>query len=482
MMRPIPSLLTLGLPLLLAGCGVPSVSRPNLTLPARFAAPPAPRAPGADALDRWWLLFSDAQLIALEDEALAHAPDARSALAVLDEARATRSKALLTYDVQGNATGSITRGQTTISGLGGGAFVMTPTGATTTSAGSFSPSWELDLFGRRDAARQAADADLTAATFTYHAALQSLSAQVATNLFQARGLSLQLAEARDTLRVARELADIGQRKARAGIGSQVDADSLLADRATAQANVLSLEAQLAVSRQTLLVLIGRAGAAPETLAVDGALGAPPDVPDATPATLLVRRPDVMQAEARLRSAMGTLRLNSLALLPKINLQGTTSINAIAGPAGYTTSLWSIASGLTMPVFDRARLLGDRRAQRARAEQAAIAYEKAVQSGFGEAQNQLATYGADRARLALLIEAEARARHAFDGQNAGYRAGVVDLTALLTSERTWRNARTSLSALRATTMSDAVNVFKALGGGWTPLDPNHPVTSFPDQKP
>lgn len=95
---------------------------------------------------------------------------------------------------------------------------------------------------------------------------------------------------------------------------------------------------------------------------------------------------------------------------------------------------------------------------------------------------MATYAADRARLSLLIEAEARAHHAFDGQNAGYRAGVVDLTSLLTAERTWRNSRTSLSALRATTLGDAVNVFKALGGGWTPLDPNNPVTSFPDQNP
>jgi len=480
MMRRIPSFLTLPALALLAGCGASSVSRPNLTLPERFATPQEAHAAPADMLDRWWLLFADPALTALEDEALAHAPDARSALAVLDEARATRSKALLAYDVQGNASGSFTRGQTTING--NSAFQMTPTGATSTTAGSFSPSWEIDLFGRRNAARQAANADLSAATFTYHAALQSLTAQVASNLFQARGLSLQLAEARDNLRVARELADIGQRKAKAGIGSMVDADSLIADRATAQANVLQLEAQLSVSRQTLLVLIGRAGASPETLAVDGALGAAPDVPEVTPATLLVRRPDVMQAEARLRSAMGTLRLNSLALLPKINLQGSTSISAIAGPAGYTTSLWSIASGLTMPVFDRARLLGEVRGQRARAEQAAIAYEKAVQSGFGEAQNQLATYGADRARLGLLIEAEARAHHAFDGQNAGYRAGVVDLTALLTAERTWRNSRNALSALRATTLTDGVNVFRALGGGWTPLDPNHPVTSFSDRNP
>jgi outer membrane protein TolC len=181
------------------------------------------------------------------------------------------------------------------------------------------------------------------ATFTYHAALQSLTAQVASNLFEVRGLSLQLAEARDSLRVARELAEIGVRKARAGIGADVDADSLIADRATAQANVVQLEAQLAVSRQTLLVLLGRAGAAPESLPVDGALGPPPDVPQTTPATLLVKRPDVMQAEARLRSAMGTLRLDSLALLPKINLQASTSISAIAGPAGYTTSLWSLAA-------------------------------------------------------------------------------------------------------------------------------------------
>jgi outer membrane protein TolC len=305
---------------------------------------------------------------------------------------------------------------------------------------------------------------------------------VATNLFEARGLSLQLAEARDNLRVARDLADIGERKAKAGIGADVDADSLIADRATAQANVVQLEAQLAVSRQTLLVLLGRAGAPPDGLATDDALGPPPAVPQTMPATLLVRRPDIVQAEARLRSAMGTLRLDSLALLPKLSLQPSASISAIAGPAGYTTSLWSVAAGVVMPVFDRARLLAEVRGQRARAEQAAIAYEKAVQTGYGEAQNQLATYAADRARLGLLVEAEARAHHAFDGQNAGYRAGVVDLTALLTAERSWRSSRTALSVLRATTLSDGVNVFRALGGGWTPLDPHHPVTSFPDRRP
>ncbi|HWU02144.1 MAG TPA: TolC family protein, partial [Novosphingobium sp.] len=352
----------------------------------------------------------------------------------------------------------------------------TSTSPATTSSGSFSPTWELDLFERRGAARQAADADLVTATFTYHAALQSLTGQVAADLFEARGIALQLAEARDNLRVARELAEIGQRKASAGIGANVDADSLAADSATAQANVTQLEAQLAVSRQTLLVLLGRGTASPDSLPVDGQLGAPPAVPDVAPATLLARRPDIVQADARLRSAMGTLRLDRLALLPTFNLQPSGSISTISGLAGYTTSLWSVGVGLAMPVFDRARLLAQVRGQRARAEQAAIAYEKAVQTGYGEAQNQLATYAADRARLVLLVEAEARFHRAFDAQNAGYRAGVVDLTTLLTAERSWRSARTSLSALRATTLTDAVNVFRALGGGWTPLGQSQTQTT------
>ncbi len=421
-------------------------------MPASFETQADPNLDAA-VLDRWWTSFGDPQLTALIEEALISAPDARSAVAVLDEARATRRDALTGYTPQGGATGSaeIAREK--------------PGGTNGTFAGSISPSWELGLFGRRTALRQASDADLDTARFTFEASRQSLANSVAGDLFDARGLALQLVEARDTERIARDLARVGQLRANAGIGAPVDTASLDSDAATATANRQALEAQLAVAKRTLLVLIGRGTDPSAMLAIDPVLGDPPLVPTITPGTLLRRRPDVREAEARLRSAAGNLRLGELALLPSITLLPGGSGTALVG--GASTSLWSLAASLTLPIFDRARLLARIGEQRARGEQAVIAYEKAVQTAYGEAEKTITTYNADRARLVQLAIAERRAGDTFEAQQKGYRAGIVSLTTLLDAERTWRNARMSLSQLRTTTLTDAVNAFLALGGGWSP---------------
>jgi NodT family efflux transporter outer membrane factor (OMF) lipoprotein len=432
--------------------------------PASVALPPAyPTAGTASAagLERWWTLFDDAQMSGMIEDALARAPDARAALATLDEARATRQQALLRYDVQGNLSGQAGTGQTRVNGA---------TVKSDTEAGAFSPSWEVDLFGRRAAASTAARATLEAATFTYYAARQSLAANVASNLIEARGLAVQLRDAREALTIAAGLADVGVAKVKAGIGARVDLDSLEASRASAQANVDALQAQLSVSRRSLLVLIGQGTAPLDSVNIEPALRAPPAMPADAPATLLVRRPDIRRTEAQMRAAIGTLRLDSLALLPTFSLLPSTSgTRTTLGPA-TTTLLWSMAGGVSLPLFDRAKLLAETRAQRARALQAVIAYEKTVQTGYGEAEKALATYAADQTRLAALAQAEALSHRAFEAQSAGYRAGVVDLTTLLQAQQTWRTNRTALSSLRATALSDAVNCFRALGGGWSAADP------------
>ena len=179
----------------------------------------------------------------------------------------------------------------------------------------------------------------------------------------------------------------------------------------------------------------------------------------------MRRPDIRQAEARLRSAAGNLKLDALALLPSINLAPAASVSSVTGAGGITSTAASLGAGLFLPLFDRTRLLAQVRGQRARTEQAVIAYENSVQAGFGEAQNTLSQYAADRERLVSLRRAEERARFAFEAQRAGYRAGVVDPTTLIQVERTWRANLAALSDLRAATLIDAVNVFRALGGGW-----------------
>ncbi len=462
-------------PILLAACAVHPVRAPVAGLPGSFEAPlsqaSTPLMVPVESLDRWWDLFDDPQLAALIDRALVSAPDARRALAVLAEAEAERGRALADYDPQGALSASVTRQHAKLSGLGaisgGGGTVRTVGGDTTVTDTGFSPSWELDLFGRRGAARVSANADLAAARFDREAARQSLAASVANTLFEARGDAIRLEEARVTGRIARDLAGVGAKRVAAGIGSRADAAALAADAATADADILSLSAALAISQRSLLVLIGRAGDRLDTLPIAARLPAAPGLPHIAPADLLARRPDVRAAEARLRSATGQLRLDQLALFPTINLIGNAATTKIGGPAGYGTSLWSIAAGLTLPILDRKRLLAGIRVQDARTEQTVIAFEVAVQQAYGEAETRLTAFSADQARLERLAEAEGQSHAAFTARNLGFRAGVIDLTTLLAAERTWRANLQAFSELQAITLRDAVDTFKALGGGWTP---------------
>ncbi len=290
-----------------ASCVDASHRVPSIAVPQRFAydRQTVPEA----ALDRWWLLFDDRQLTALVEEGLANAPNARSAIAILDEARAVRSAALSRFAPQGGVNVSAGVQHTTVFGTNLQADQAV-------FAGSFTPSWEIDLLGRRAALRRTADADLDVAMFDYHAARQSLGGNIAIGLFEARAYAVRLDQARETLRIATELARVGERRVTAGIGSRVDEASLQADEASAQSQVQLLEARLDVAARTLLVLLGR-GTEPVAVAgVTATLIDLPPVPNAVPATLLARRPDILRAEAGLRFASGTLDLDAKALLPR----------------------------------------------------------------------------------------------------------------------------------------------------------------------
>ena len=141
-----------------------------------------------------------------------------------------------------------------------------------------------------------------------------------------------------------------------------------------------------------------------------------------------------------------------------------------GSTGYsaTTQSWSIGANVVVPVLDIPRLLSEMKAQDARSEQAAIAYEKAVQTAFGEAENSLVQLEADRRRVDLLTDGEIRARRAYEASRKGYVAGFIDLQATLDNERAWRTVRTLKTAAQVQALRRAVQTYKALGGGW-PLE-------------
>jgi NodT family efflux transporter outer membrane factor (OMF) lipoprotein len=451
-----------------------SVRKPDARLPAAFEGPQAaPR--GAVALDRWWVAYNDPQLTTLIDQTMAANPDARSALARLSEARASKLSALAQFLPQGDANGSTRQTHTKeLSGTAVNIPGFSTSGASKTTGANFNVSWEVDIFGRVLAADRAVNGDVAAARFDYEATRASLAAQVADSYFQARGLAIQLEDARETARIQQSLYDVATKRAALGLGARSDADRVAGDLAQAQAQAAGLEAQLQVERRTLLVLAGRIVEPTSNITVEAVAGEIPAIPASLPSELLMRRPDVREAQAKIAAAAGRSDVAALAFFPTLNFTPGLGWQKYSQPGfSSTTQNWSLGGTITQPILSIPKLLADLKAQNARTEQAVIAYEKSVQTAFSEAEAAMVQLDADRRSVTLLVDGEARAARSYKASRLGYDRGLTDLQTTLGAEQTWRTTRAQLTAAEVQALRRSVQAYKALGGGW-------PAGNFPTQ--
>ena len=451
---------------------------PVIRLPDAYEGQAGVEAAPPRTLDRWWLLFGDPALNALEDEALQNGPDSLTAGARLLEARATRRAQTAQTLPSGSVAGTAARQKNY--DLDGQNNNLNPTsGVTDTLSGNFNVSWELDLFGRLATARRVAAADAAQALFNVEGTRAGLAAAVADAYFQAKGLQIQLADARETARVRSDLLSIARRRADAGAGTADQVDLIAGDLAQTQAQADDLDAQLQSARRQLLVLIGRGLAPSRDLPLAGDPPRVPATPSALPADLLTRRPDIREAQARLRSAIGAAKLRHLAIFPTITLLPGLGLSRISQPGVsfippstitqttqvFNQGFWNLAAGINIPTLDIPKLLYQARAEDARTRQTAIAYEKTVQTAFSEAQSALASLAAGESAQARLEAGEVRSARAFAASKRRYEGGLDDLTTVLNAEQSWRAVRSALTAERVQTLRRAVQTYKALGGGW-----------------
>ncbi|HEX3699457.1 MAG TPA: TolC family protein [Phenylobacterium sp.] len=457
--------------LALAACA--HARKADVSLPAAYEGPRPPPAANPVALDTWWTVFGDPQLDGLVDHALVANPDARSAAARLREARATAASGLTAFLPQGDATGSAEKTHTkqlagTVINFPG----FSTSGVSEQDAANLNVSWEVDLFGRLFAAGRVARADVAAARFDYEAARWSLAAQVADAYFQARGLAIQLADARESARIEQDLYDLADKRGKAGLAPTSDADRIAGDLAQANAQAADLEAQLQGERRQLLILAGRPIEPTASVDIVPDVGRIPPLPASLPGQLLARRPDIREAHERVAAASGQLTLADLAFFPTINFTPGIGWSKIA-QTGFsaTTDSWTVGGRISQPVFSIPKLIADLKTQDARTEEAVIAYEKAVQTAFGEAEGALVRLDADQRRVDLLTDGEARAARAYKAARIGYQLGLTDLQTALSAEQSWRATRTQLTAAQVAGLRQAVAAFKAIGGGW-------PAASFP----
>lgn len=460
---PVRTLAALTLATLLAACASVDTSKPTLDLPETNAATPA-------GIERWWTQFGDAQLTALIDESLAANIDLQLAVARIDEARASlrlaRSSLYPALDADFSAARS-RRSTATDAPFPG------PTISTSYSAG-LQAAYEVDLWGRLASGRNAASATLLATRFNAETVRIALAAQVAATYFTLRAYDAELQLTRDTLATREQNVKLQQQRFDAGLASEYELRLATAERAGVAALVPALQRAIAQSESALAVLAGRSARAVFTPVVARGLdlqkmAAAPDVPAGLPSDLLARRPDIRRAEAELLAANARIAearaqyYPGLVLTARFGGESADLSDLLTSPA----RVWSIAGSLLQPIIGAGRIGAQVDAATARRQQAELGYVQSVQAAFRDAHDALVAHRSARETLIAQDERRAQLVRAQELAEARYKSGYSTYLEVLDAQRNLLDAeRARLNAARDR-QTALVDLYKALGGGWTP---------------
>jgi len=465
----------LAVPLALAGCVVgPAFHGPKLAVPTAFVSPssaaPAWPKPG------WWRNFGSAELDSLVEAAKVHNFSVVEAVDQLEAANAqieVDGASLLpsitasgsgNFQQAGNgaAGASSSSSFSKFGGIGSGKNSTTHNYST-----NFQASYQLDFWGKNYDSLRAAQANAAAAQFNAATVALTEEASVATTYFQVLAYDDELAIAHRNLNAAQGLLNQLQAEFRAGVVDQPTVAQQAALVAAERATIPNLVSEL---RQEALGLGILTGKAPEFLRVRGGslnnIVVPPLRPG-VPSQLLERRPDVAEAEATLIGANAMVRGAVASFFPSITLTGSagwqsTALNTLFNPGSM---LLSAVTSLSQPIFEGGSLTGTLNVDRATYREDVAKYEQAVVQAFTDVETAMTAlhYATDQERLQTI--AVQRAQAALDGARAQLQAGVVDVSTVLNAEETLLSDENTLEQSRLTRLDAAVNLYKAMGGGW-----------------
>lgn len=455
----------------LAACAnlAPDYSRPAQELPAGWTDAPADgsKAQSGD----WWKVYEDPVLDRLVSEALARNANVALAAARVEEARAVLGVAAA--DQQPQVSASAERRRTQFSQR---APLPVPPGTSTRANDtrvSLDVSYEIDLWGRLRNATAAARADLLATEAAAETVRVTLTADVAQGYFALRSLDGQLAAQRRAVASRTESLAMQRRRFEVGDISEFEYRQLDAELAAERAQVPVIEQQRAQQENALAVLLGRS---PKAI-YEGALDAGSDpeertaaimVPAGLPSDLLLRRPDLVQAEQGLIAANARIGVARAAYFPTISLTGYLGSESVAlsdlftGPAG----IGQAAIALGQPIYAGGRLDAQVKAANARERQALAQYQLAVQNAFREVRDALVAQVKARQRLDAERDRAAALTIALRFARLRYENGLTSQLEVLDAERNLLAAEQNrIDALRAQRAAIA-DLFKALGGVWS----------------
>jgi NodT family efflux transporter outer membrane factor (OMF) lipoprotein len=473
-------LIPTALVLMAAGCTVgPNYQRPGVKVSAQWGEPLVGGITNKDEqVGAWWKSFHDPELDSLIARAVTTNLDLRIAEARVQQARAQRSFAQAGYWPTVNASGSYARQQQSenqpiIGSLNVPSSV--PFENNVYEAG-FDAAWEIDLFGGKRRAVQAARAELAAVEYGRCDVLVTLVSEVARNYVQTRGAQRLLAILQKQIRAQEETVTITRSRVEHGAARELDLQRALALLATIRSQVPAIETTIQASIHRLGVLLAQAPAAlREELAATAPIPAPPpEVPVGLPSDLLLRRPDVRRAERQL--AVETARIGQVKadLFPKFFLTGSAGLTSISTSDFFSPSsrLWSIGPTVQWRVFDAGRVRASVRAQTAVKDQASLTYEQIVLTSLEDVENALVAYANEQEHRRLLEEAVAANQKSVELANQLYAKGLGNYLNLLDAQRALYLSQDELVRSERAVTLNLVALYKALGGGWDTDKPQH----------
>jgi outer membrane protein, multidrug efflux system len=452
----------------LAGCAIgPNYKRPPVTEPQMFRGQAAAEAASLADLP-WWEVFQDIILKNLIQEALGSNYDVRIAAARVQEARAQVGVARSEFFPQIGYNFQVQRARNL-----GAQFGLPSPKPTITDVylGALSASWELDIWGRIRRSSEAARANLLATEDARRGVWLSLVSDVAQAYFELLALDVGLQIARDSTDAFQGTYNLFQDRLKGGVASKLETSRAEGALGVSQANIPEIESQIVAKENQISILLGKNPAPIPRGTPMYAQPIVPTVPAGLPSTLLTRRPDLRQAEEQLVRANALVGVAKAEFFPKLSLTGL--LGAASPEISALTSggalVWSVAAGLSGPIFQGGRILQNYRATVAEWEQAKLSYQQAVLTALREVSDALtalaklsdAETGQDRAVKAL----QEAVQHATDR----YRFGLASYFEVLEAQQQLFPAQQTLAQIRRDRLVAYVLLYKALGGGWSLAD-------------
>jgi len=437
------------------------------------------------AMQTWWTSFSDPELTSLVRRALSSNLDLRKAVEKIDEARAQRGFANAERFPQGGVGASVTRSQSSQNAYGnfsGSPIAQSLVGGLSSPQTEYelsaNASWETDLFGRIRRNNEAAEANLQV-TLADHRDIQvSLTAEVATNYVDYRELQLQCAITQLTIESMATTLDLMKASLTAGEVSRLEVEQAVSEWENARSQMPTQRANLSQAQHRLEFLLGLS---PGGLEVELERSRPIPYPPARiaigiPAEVLRQRPDVREAEQQLAYQTASIGVAMADKYPQLKWSGTIGLESrqtsnLISPA---SRLFQIGPSLSWNLFDAGRGTQNVKIVTARQAQARTAFDATVLKALHEVENAEVAYDMELGRQERLLSVEAATVRYQEGVSREFGQGESTRLDLMLAQRNVLSVQSQRIHSVAQVSINAIGIYNALGGGWTPSGPA-PIT-------